>query len=242
MPNVAGPVSNRWFSQRYELAFSRVERLDPAGIIEPAGRRRSAPVGLALRILLVPANRLEVGIDDHIVARIELDAVAVGIEDVEEHRVRNAVTARSTFDRSFEVGTSQNIGRPQHVARLLHPEARVMNPRSRTSHHRDVVDVLLAMQPGGPQMRRNVVRLGVLRALETERVTIPGSSGVTIRHMQVEVVDAHHMRALVDVEALEIAFDPLDVVIELDRKAEWVLNPQRSPLSVLFSRLNPATG
>ena len=48
---------------------------------------------LALRIGQRPAQRLEVGIDGEIVAGEQFDPVTVGIADIEEERVGDAVAA-----------------------------------------------------------------------------------------------------------------------------------------------------
>src|SRR5258707_2225163 len=67
-------------------------------LFEPGARRRRAPQRLPARILQRPAQRFVVVVAGEVVAGVEFEAVAVGIPDVEEERIRDAVAARAALD------------------------------------------------------------------------------------------------------------------------------------------------
>src|SRR4051794_36087489 len=62
-------------------------------LLEPGARRRRAPQRLPARVLQRPAQRLMVVVAGEIIAGVEFEAMAVGIPDIKEERVRNAVAA-----------------------------------------------------------------------------------------------------------------------------------------------------
>src|SRR5262249_14724777 len=67
-------------------------------LLEPGARRRCAPQRLPSRILQGPAQRLVVVIAGEIIAGVELQTVAVGIQDIYEERVGDAVPAGPALD------------------------------------------------------------------------------------------------------------------------------------------------
>src|ERR1700675_981053 len=67
-------------------------------LLEPGARRRCAPQRLPPRIFQRPAQGFMVVIAGEVVAGVEFEAMAVGIPDIEEERIRDAVAARSALD------------------------------------------------------------------------------------------------------------------------------------------------
>ena len=64
----------------------------------PARHDGVGPEVAAALVVDVPAHRLVARITGEVVGRVDLDAVAVGVADVEVERVRHAVAAGATFD------------------------------------------------------------------------------------------------------------------------------------------------
>src|SRR5690242_12852979 len=89
--------------------------------LEPGARRRRAPQRLATRIGQRPAQRLVIMIHGEIVAGVELEAVAVGIADIEEERVRDAVTAGTALQVLQVAAGCHHVAEMQHVHRGRHP-------------------------------------------------------------------------------------------------------------------------
>src|SRR5437016_4422053 len=78
-------------------------------LLEPGTRRRRAPQRLPARVLQRPAQRLMVVIAGEIIAGVELEAMAVGVADVEEERVRNAVPAGTALDVLQETAGGHHV-------------------------------------------------------------------------------------------------------------------------------------
>src|SRR3546814_4473464 len=86
------PGSGGHHRPRLEQRLANVQPREQAALLEPGFRRRRPPQRLALRIGEVPSDRLQIGIDRLIVRAIDLYAVTVGIQDVEEEGVSDDVT------------------------------------------------------------------------------------------------------------------------------------------------------
>ena len=78
---------------RIGLEHRLVHRLarEFARLVEPARRRRQAPELRAPRVRQVPAQRRVVDVDRLVVRVEQFDAMAVGIAEVDEERVADAV-------------------------------------------------------------------------------------------------------------------------------------------------------
>src|SRR6185312_4496991 len=98
LPVVSGPmlVRNRDVGDKGWLAHG----LPGEGrtLLEPGARRGRAPQRLPARVLQRPPQRFVVVIARKIVAGVELEAMAVGVADIEKERVRDAVAARTALD------------------------------------------------------------------------------------------------------------------------------------------------
>src|SRR4051794_37729727 len=67
-------------------------------LLEPGARGGRAPQCLAARIAQRPAQRLVVVIAGEIVAGVELEPVAIGVANIKEERIRDAVAAGAALD------------------------------------------------------------------------------------------------------------------------------------------------
>src|SRR5438105_9227536 len=93
-----GPILIRNGDVGGESRFAHRLASEGRTFLEPGARRRRAPQRLPSRVLQRPAQRLVVVIAGEVVAGVELEAMAIGIPDIEEERVRNAVTAGAALD------------------------------------------------------------------------------------------------------------------------------------------------
>src|SRR6516164_10544406 len=75
----------------YEFRLAHGLARERRALLEPGARGGCAPQRLAARIAQRPAQRLVIVIAREIVAGVQLEAMAVGIADIEEERVRDAV-------------------------------------------------------------------------------------------------------------------------------------------------------
>src|SRR5690554_6067761 len=100
-----------------------------APLLEPAPRGRVPPQCLTLRVIELPAYRLEVRIAGQVITREQLDAVAVGIAQVKEEGVGDTVAARATLDRAAPPGGGEHVAGADDVELAAHPEADVMQAR-----------------------------------------------------------------------------------------------------------------
>src|SRR6266702_2106616 len=90
-------------------------------LLEPGARGRRAPQRLTPRVLERPAQRLMVMIPGEVVAGVEFEAMAVGIPDVKEERVRDAVPTRAALDVCKVSAGSHHVAEMQDVHRRRHP-------------------------------------------------------------------------------------------------------------------------
>jgi len=67
-------------------------------MLEPGFRRGRSPKRLTLRILQVPFDRLEIGIDRLVIGALDLDPMTSRIKDIEEEGIRDAMAAGTAFD------------------------------------------------------------------------------------------------------------------------------------------------
>ena len=102
------------------------------------------------------------------------------------------------------------------------------------------MDVLLAVQPGRPELSRAVICLRVLRTPKPPLPCVPFVRELHVGDLHVHVVDAHDVGAAIEVETLQLPFHVIDLVIELDGQPGGILHTQRLPLPLLFARLDPA--
>ena len=126
-----------------------------------------APPVAALVVVDVPGDDGVVGVAGVVVLRVDLDAVAVRVEDVEVERVRDAVPAGAALDPVGAAQRAHLVADREDVVLLVGGERDVVHARAVAAGHRGVVDGGLAAHPGG--VRRCPRRPGCPRS--------PGSRG-----------------------------------------------------------------
>src|SRR3954454_172660 len=94
-------------------------------LLEPGARSRCAPQRLTTRIAQRPAQRLMVVIAGEIVAGVELQTVAVGIPDIEEERIRDAVAPRAALDVLHKTLRGHYVAEMDDVHRRRRPVGEV---------------------------------------------------------------------------------------------------------------------
>ena len=85
----------RWFLGDYPAAF---KSFHPAALLKPAFGGFRTPQRLTARVVEVPPDRLKVGVNGDVIGGVEFDAVPVGVAQVEEESVGDAMTARPALD------------------------------------------------------------------------------------------------------------------------------------------------
>src|SRR2546426_11494611 len=199
-----------------------------------------APEGGPSWVVDAPPDGPQVWIGHKIISGVKFDPIAVAIAQVDEQRVRQAVPARPTLDGVLVSGAGHDVTRAQYCQRISHPKPGVVQPGSPAVHQREVVYVVLAVQPRRPELRRAVICLRVLRTPKTPLPRIPFIGGLYVGNLHVHVVDAHDVGATIEVETLQLPFYLINLVIELDGQPGGILHPQSLPLPYLFARLDPA--
>src|SRR2546428_9940021 len=199
-----------------------------------------APEGSPPRVVDAPPDGPPVWIRHEIVPRVEFDPIAVAIAQVDKQSVRHAVPARPALDGVLVPGAGHDLTRAEHCQPIIPRKPGVVQPGSPAVHQRDVVYVVLAVQPRRPELRRALVCLRVLRTPKTPLPRIPFIGGLYVGNLHVHVVDAHDVGAAIEVETLQLPFYLINLVIELDGQPGRILHPQRPPLPYLFACLDPA--
>ena len=80
----------------------------------------------------------------------QFDAIAAGLEEVEEHALRDAVLVRARLDG--RVMLAKNVGGAQNVRPVLQPEGDVMQPPGLAGEiacEHDVMDLVRHADPAG---------------------------------------------------------------------------------------------
>jgi hypothetical protein len=78
-----------------------VDVYDQGGFVEPTAGGGVAPKGGAARVAESPPDGDEVGVGDEVVGGVELDAVEVGIAEVEKEGVAEAVAAGAALQAMY---------------------------------------------------------------------------------------------------------------------------------------------
>ena len=128
---------------------------------------RVGPEVASSLIVDAPPQRLVTGVAGEVVGGVDLDAMPIGIAQVEVERVGDAVAARAAFDVMELVGGAERVGEVEDVVRLGTREREVMQSRRRALGRGDVVHRLLAEHPR--RVQRAVVVLDGLRQTEAQR-------------------------------------------------------------------------
>ncbi len=117
--------------------------------LEPASGGGLSPQRLPARIAQRPADRFVVVIHGLVVARVDLDAVPIGIADVEEEGVGDAVPAGPALQARKKAGGRHHVAQVDDVERGRRPVGEVVQARTGAVGEGEIVHVALAMHPAG---------------------------------------------------------------------------------------------
>src|SRR5579872_3627406 len=225
--------SDDW--RRVQFRPHRFDAGEDRPLLEPRARRRRPPQCLTLRVGEAPPNGFEIGIDSLVVGAIDLDAVAVGIADIEEERIRYAVPARPTLDIAEIAGGRHQVEQVDNVERGRDPERDMVKARTQSVRKGDVMDAALAMHPSRPKLRP-VVGVGIFRHAKADR-GVKFRRRPHVRRKAIEMVDAQRLDAAIERIFLMDRRQPLHADIEFERYADIVA---RAKSAALIRRLDPA--
>ena len=183
-------------------------------MLKPARRCGRTPERLALRVLQVPLDRLQIGINRLIIRAIDLDPVPVRVENIEEERIRNAVPPRPTLDIADIASRGHQVQQVDDVQRRRHPERNVVQPRPLSVGEGHIMHPALAVHPGCPE----TVGLLILSVFghPEPKVTVECHAVVDIGRKDVEVVDAKRLNAFVSRVFLMDRRQAIHLVIKLE--------------------------
>ncbi|MNV77881.1 hypothetical protein D3C71_1713420 [compost metagenome] len=143
--------------------------------------------------------------------------MVVGIADIEEEGIGNAMTSGAALDIGEPAGGRHQVEQVDDVERRRHPEGGVVQARAAAVGKGDVVHAALAMGPGGPETSRLLVGR-VFRYPEADLV-VEGDRFVDIGREAVEVVDAQRFDAAVERVFLVDWRQTVHLRIEFERDA-----------------------
>src|SRR3981081_770818 len=119
------------------------------GLEMPLAARRQPPGAIA-RIGGVPAHRLVLDIH-HLVMRVEqLDAMPVGLAEIDEQRMPRGASAGSVLQVSAEAERARDVAGLENAMRLSDREGHVVEARAGPVGENDVVRIALALQEHEP--------------------------------------------------------------------------------------------
>src|SRR5690606_7811291 len=137
-----------------------------AALVVPGVGRARAPEAAAAGVGNRPAQRRVVRVAGVVVAGVQLDAVTVGVAQVDEEGVGHPVAAGTALDRVHVAGGGELVADAQDAGRLGQPHREVVQARAGPGGQRDVVDGRLAPQPRAGQLLVVAVGRDVLRGAE----------------------------------------------------------------------------
>ena len=146
-------------------------------------------------IVHIPGDHGVVGVARVIVLRVDLDAVPVGIANVEVERVRDAVPAGSALDAVAHAQGAQLVADRDDVVLLVGGERDVVHARPVAAGHGGVVHGGLAAHPRG--VDDAVAVLDILGDPETEIHHVRSGPRNVGSHL-VEVVEANKGAGVVE--------------------------------------------
>ena len=156
-----------------------------------------------------------------VIAGVKLKAVAIGIADVKEERVGNTMPSGTALDILQVSARGHHITQMQNVHGGRHPIGEMVQARAFAVGDSEIVNVALAVQPGGGDPAVLTVLLGILGQAEAEPgVEIDGV--LNLGGKDIEMVEPLRMAALVKVIAAQQMRALVHRRIELDPKTERV--------------------
>ena len=218
------------------------DRFDRGGLVKPAWWRGVSPESRPSRVVDAPPDRIPIRVRDQIVSGVKLNPVPVGVAKVKKERVAEPVPAGSPLDRPHQFQRSKNIARAQDAGLVAYPKSGVMDPRPQAGHERKVVDVLLAIEPGGPQLFRRAFRHRVLGTTEAKLLRKPVVRLLDVRNLAIEMVETHDVRTPVPVEPLEQSIPLGHRVEEFHRQAGRILYAEGPALAEFDIGFDAANG
>src|SRR5882757_2748768 len=174
-------------------------------------------------------------IPSEIIAGVELEAMAVGVADIEEERIRNAVATGTALDVLQEAAGSHDIAEMQDVHRRRYPIGEVMQARALAIGDGEVVHIAFAMQPGSGDPPIRPVLLAIFGQPETEPC-IEIDRALHLGREYVEMIEPLRMAALVEVVAPQQMRALVHRRIEFDLEAERIGELQRAALERLLGK------
>ena len=131
-----------------------------------------------------------------VIAGIEFEAMAVGIADIEKERVRDAVAAGAALDVLQVSAGCHHVAEMQDVHRGRRPIGNMVQARAAAVGDGEVVDIALAVHPGGGDASVRSVFLAIFGQPEAE----PGVEVDGVLHFRredVEMVEPLRMAAFI---------------------------------------------
>src|SRR5262245_17775459 len=145
-----------------------------------------------------PHDRLEVRVVHEVAARRDLDAVATGLEPVQEEALRDPMLRRSCLDR--DAGVDEHVGSAEALLARVDPEGQVMEPAARTVVVGDVDELVGGDRETEPRaLLRSVVQLDALVQAVPQELLREHPARPDVGRQDVDVVEAFHGRAAADV-------------------------------------------
>src|ERR1700730_682373 len=99
----------------------------------------------------IPAQDRMTWIAGVVVAGVDLQAMAVGVTQVDVEGVGYPVPPGTPFDMALLAQGPEDVADPEHVMRLVREEPQVMQARPGAAGEGHVMHGLLAVHPGGVQ-------------------------------------------------------------------------------------------
>ena len=198
-----------------------------------------APRLAASALRFRPDDGLRVRVVDEVAAARDLDAVAAGLDPVEEEALRDRVLRRRRLD--VDVVLDEDVGRAQHLLAGVDPEGEVVETTARTESIRDVDELVCGdreAHPGAGLLP--VVQHHLLVEAVAEDVLREDPVRADVVREQVDVVEPLDRRTSRDVP-LRLVLQrrpevrrrlvPLGLVVDLDRMAVRVGEAVRRPMT-----------
>src|SRR5262249_7336121 len=93
-------------------------------------------------------------IDGLIIRTVELDPVSVGITDIDEKRIGDAMATRASLDLANMPAARHEIKKVNDIERRGNPESNMVQPRTDSVGERNIVHPSLPMHPRRPSRAR----------------------------------------------------------------------------------------
>ncbi len=160
----------------------------------------------------------------------QFDAVAVGIAEIDEHRVPRPVPPGPALDRQAEAETARHVAGFQQVGAFLRKIGEVMQPWARAVEEHDVVRIALALQEHAAQR----AAAGDVFGEPEADLVIEAQRARHVRREDLVVVDALRAAAAMARELRDLPRHHRHARAELQRRSHPVGDVQRAALERRF--------